>query len=48
MNYDLVSYPRWRVAAVSMFARVFGVQVHIEGVPFGGRARSQGGDDYGR
>jgi hypothetical protein len=27
--------PRWRVAVVATFAKLMGVLIHVEGVPFG-------------
>lgn len=36
MNLQLIqNQPRWRVAAVARFARLMGVCIHVEGIPFG-------------
>jgi hypothetical protein len=36
MNLQLVQYqPRWRVWLVATFARIVGVLIHVEGIPFG-------------
>ena len=34
------SQPRWRVAVVALFAKLMGVLIHVEGIPFGS-ARSR-------
>jgi hypothetical protein len=43
MNLSLVkNQPRWRVAAVAAVAKLMGVVIHVEGVPFGSyRSRSR-------
>jgi hypothetical protein len=28
-------HPRWRVALVALFAKLLGVLIHVEGIPFG-------------
>lgn len=36
MNLQLVEdQPRWRVAVVVYFAKLMGVCIHVEGLPFG-------------
>jgi hypothetical protein len=36
LNLQLVEdQPRWRVALVARFARLIGVLIHVEGIPFG-------------
>ncbi len=36
MNLKLVEdQPRWRVAVVAIFAKLMGVLIHVEGIPFG-------------
>jgi hypothetical protein len=29
--------PHWRAAAVARVAKLFGIRIHIEGIPFGSR-----------
>lgn len=34
--------PRWRVGGVALFAKLMGVLIHVEGIPFGsGRSRKK-------
>lgn len=36
MNLQLIeNQPRWRVATVARFAKLMGVCIHVEGIPFG-------------
>lgn len=36
MNLKLIRWqPHWRVALVARFAQIVGVQIHVEGIPFG-------------
>jgi hypothetical protein len=38
LNLKLVeNQPRWRVASVHYFAKLAGVLIHVEGIPFGSR-----------
>lgn len=38
--------PHWRVALVAYFAKLMGVMIHIEGIPFGSsRSRRMAGRD---
>jgi hypothetical protein len=41
VNLQLIQdQPRWRVALVATIARLVGVLIHVEGIPFGsGRTR---------
>jgi hypothetical protein len=35
-NLRLIEYaPRWRIALVAHVARLLGVRIHVEGIPFG-------------
>lgn len=49
MNLHFVeNQPRWRVAIVARFARLIGVLIHVEGIPFGSsRNYSQRGESAG-
>ena len=40
------SQPRWRVAVVHYFAKLMGVCIHVEGIPFGSprKRRAQEGE----
>ncbi len=36
LNLQLIEdQPRWRVAVVATFAKLMGVCIHVEGIPFG-------------
>jgi hypothetical protein len=36
LNLKFIEFqPRWRVAAVALFAKLMGVLIHVEGAPFG-------------
>jgi len=36
LNLSLIEdQPRWRVGIVALFAKLMGVCIHVEGIPFG-------------
>jgi len=35
LNQQLTQYPAWRLWPVHIVAKIFGIQVKVEGLPFG-------------